>query len=76
MSQPDSLYLAQCNLVLCPVVKFRCSWRLMAGHLLGVLEPPVILQVNCDPGCPPGVTSDRGEKTRGLARFRIATQAL
>jgi hypothetical protein len=36
----------------------------MPGHLLGVLESPVILQVNCDPRCPPGVTFDRGEKTR------------
>ena len=38
----------------------------MSGHLLGVLEPPVILQVNRDAGCPPGVTSDRSEKTRRL----------
>ena len=35
----------------------------MAGHLLGVLEPSVVLQVNRDAGCPPCVTSDRGEKT-------------
>ena len=39
----------------------------MAGHLLGVLEPSVVLQVNRDTGCPPGVTSDRGEKTRCLS---------
>jgi len=32
----------------------------MAGHLLGVLEPSVVLQVTRDAGCPPGVTSDRG----------------
>ena len=38
----------------------------MAGHLLGVLEPSVVLQVNGNTGCPPGVTSDRGEKTRRL----------
>ena len=38
----------------------------MSGHLLGVLEPSVVLQVNCDAGCPPGVTSDGGEKTRRL----------
>ena len=39
----------------------------MPGHLLGVLEPAVVLQVNCDTGCPPGVTSDRGKKkTRHL----------
>ena len=34
----------------------------MAGHLLSVLEPSVVLQVNRDAGCPPGVTSDRREK--------------
>ena len=28
----------------------------MAGHLLGLLEPSVILQVNCYPGCPPGLS--------------------
>jgi hypothetical protein len=66
MSQPDSLYLAQCNLVLCPVVKFRCSRRFVAGHLLGVLKPSVVLQVNRDTGCPPCVASDGGEKTRRL----------
>ena len=33
----------------------------MGGHLLGVLEPPVVLQINRDAGRPPGVTSDRGE---------------
>ena len=38
----------------------------MSGHLLGVLEPSVVLQVNCDTGCPPGVTSDGGKKTRRL----------
>jgi len=38
----------------------------MASHLLDVLEPSVVLQVNGDTGCPPGVTSDGGEKTRGL----------
>ena len=36
----------------------------MAGHLLGVLKSSVVLQINRDAGCPPGVTSDRGEKTR------------
>ena len=65
-SQPDSLHLTQCNLVLCPVVELGRSRRLMAGHLLGVLEPSVVLQVNRDAGCPPGVTSDGGEKTRRL----------
>ena len=38
----------------------------MAGHLLGVLEPSVVFQVNSDAGCSPGVTSNRREKTRRL----------
>ncbi len=37
----------------------------MSGHLLGVLEASVILQVNRDACRPRGVRSDRGEKTRG-----------
>ena len=56
-SQPDALDLAQCNLVLCPVVKFGCSRGLVSRHLLGVLQPSVIFQVNGDAGCSPGVTS-------------------
>jgi hypothetical protein len=36
----------------------------MAGHLLGVLQPVVVFQVNGDAGCSPGVTSDGGEKAR------------
>src|SRR5260221_10832481 len=64
--QPDSLHLAQCNLVLCPVVELGCSGRLMAGHLRGVLEPPIVLQINRDAGGPPSVTSDRRQKTRRL----------
>src|SRR5271165_4341134 len=38
----------------------------MSGHLLGVFEPSVVLQVNCDPGGPPSMTSNRREKTRRL----------
>jgi hypothetical protein len=41
----------------------------MPSHLLGVLEPPVVLQINRDAGRPPGVTSDGGEKTRRLGSF-------
>ena len=48
----------------------------MSSHLLGGLEPSVVLQIDRDAGCPPGVTSDGGEKTRWLAPFRIAVQAL
>ena len=65
-SQPDSLHLAQRNFVLYPVVKLGRSGRLMASHLLGVLEPAVVFQVNGDAGCPPGVTSCGGEKARRL----------
>jgi hypothetical protein len=61
--QPDSLHLAQRNLVLCPIVELGRSRRLMPGHLLGVLEPSFVLPVNCDPGVPPGMTSNRREKT-------------
>jgi hypothetical protein len=32
----------------------------MSRHLLGVLEPSVVFQVNRDAGCPPGVTSGGG----------------
>src|SRR5271167_4547261 len=56
-SQPDSLYLTECNLVLCPVIELGCSRRLMPCHLLGVLESSVVLQINRDAGCSPGVTS-------------------
>jgi hypothetical protein len=48
----------------------------MAGHLLGVLEPSVVLQVNRKAGCPPGVTSDRGENPAALGRFPDSAQAL
>jgi hypothetical protein len=48
----------------------------MSRHLLGVLEPSVILQVNRDASRAPGVTSDGREKPAALARFRIAAQAL
>jgi hypothetical protein len=44
----------------------------MSRHLLGVLESAIVLQINRDAGCPPGVTSDGGEKTSRL-RQRIAS---
>jgi hypothetical protein len=68
-SQPDALHLAQCNLVLCSVVKFGCSRGLVSRHLLRVLQPSFVLQVNGDPGCPPGVTSNGGEKAGRLGPF-------
>jgi hypothetical protein len=48
----------------------------MSRHLLGVLQPAVVFQVNGDAGCRPGVTSDGVRKAAALARFRIAIQAL
>src|SRR5271165_109490 len=41
----------------------------MPGHLLGVLEPSVVFQINRNAGCPPGMTSDGSEKTRRLGTF-------
>ena len=54
------------------VIELRCLWRLMAAHPLGALEPPVALQLNRDFGCPPSVTSDRGEKTRRLGPLLVS----
>jgi hypothetical protein len=62
--RPDSLDLTKRNFVLCPVVELGRSRRLMASHLLGVLEPSVVLKVNRDAGCTLSVTSDGGEKAR------------
>ena len=59
-SQSDSLHLTQRNFVLCPVVELGRSGRLMTSHLLCVLQPVVVLQVNGDAGCSPGVTSNGG----------------
>jgi hypothetical protein len=69
ISQPDALYFAQCNLVLCSVVKFGCSRGLVSRHLLGVLQSSVVFQVNGDTGCAPGVTSNGGEKAGRLGSF-------
>ena len=63
-SPPDLLHFTQRNFVLCPVVEFGRSGRLMSSHLLGVLQPAVVFQVNGDACCSPGVTSDGGEKAR------------
>jgi hypothetical protein len=41
----------------------------VSGHLLSVLEPSVVLQVNRDACRPPCVTSDGGKKTRRLGPF-------
>src|SRR5208282_1388987 len=65
-SQPDAFHLAQCNFVLCPIIELGRSRRLMSGHLLCMLKPTVVLQVNRDTGCPPCMASDGGEKTRRL----------
>jgi hypothetical protein len=59
-SQPDSLRFAQRNFVPCAVVELGGSGRLVSRHLLGVLEPSIVLQVNADAGGPPGMTSNGG----------------
>ena len=41
----------------------------MASHLLGVLQPSVVLQVNGDAGRPPSVTSNGGEKAGRLGQL-------
>jgi hypothetical protein len=63
-SQPDPLDLAECDLVLRPVVELSRSWR--PAHLLGVFEPSVVLQINRDAGRTPGKTPDECERTRRL----------
>jgi hypothetical protein len=39
----------------------------MASHLLHVLQPAVVFQVNGDAGCSPGVTSDGVRKPAAAA---------
>src|SRR5215470_15830255 len=58
----DPLDLADCDLVFRPVVKFGGPGRLMRSHLLGMLEPAAILQVNRHTGRAPGVTPDWRQK--------------
>jgi hypothetical protein len=75
-----SLYLTQCNFVLRPIVVWLCPEstpptgprRFMSGHLLGMLEPSVVLQINRDTGCPPGVTSDWGQSGTRLFSDKLA----
>ena len=68
-----SLSVILCNFVLGPIIELGRSRRLVSGHLLCVLKPSVVFQVNRDTGCPPCVASDGSEKTAAFARFRIAT---
>jgi hypothetical protein len=49
--------------IICPVVELGRSGRLMASHLLGVIQPAVVFQINGDACCSPSVTSDRGAST-------------
>src|ERR1700741_1534137 len=65
----NPLDLADCDLVFGPVVKFGGSGRLMRSHLLGMLEPASILQVNRHAGRTPGVTPDRRQKPRVSCSF-------
>ena len=72
----NPLNLANCDLVFGPVVKFGGPGRLMRSHLLGMLEPASILQVNRHPSCAPSVAPDPRQKPRVRARLRMAAQAL
>src|ERR1700747_865325 len=58
----NPLDLTDSDLVFGPVVKFGCPGRLMRSHLLGMLEPAAILQVNRGASSAPGVTPDRRQK--------------
>jgi len=60
----NPLDLADCDLVFGAVVKFGGPGRLVRSHLLGMLEPTSILQVNRHTGSAPGVTPDRRQKPR------------
>src|SRR6516225_6177179 len=60
----NPLDLADCDLVFGPIVKFGGSGRLMRSHVLGMLKPASILQVNRHAGRTPGVTPDRRQKPR------------
>src|SRR5215472_10682159 len=60
----DPLDLADCDLVFGPVIKLGGPGRLMRSHLLGMLEPASILQVNRYTGRAPSVTPDRRQKPR------------
>jgi len=62
----NPLDLTDCDLVLSPVLKFGGPGRFTRSHLLGMLEPASILQVNRHTGRPPGVTPDRRQKPRVL----------
>jgi hypothetical protein len=64
MLKLNPLDLTDCDLVFGPVVKFGGPWRLMCSHLLGMLKPASILQVNRHTGRAPCVTPDRREKPR------------
>ena len=54
--------LADCDFVFGAVVKFGGPGRLMRSHLLGMLEPASILQIDRHTGRSPGVTPDRRQK--------------
>ena len=65
----NPLDLTDCDLVFGPVVKFGGPGRLMCSHLLGMLEPTSILQVNRHTGRAPGMTPDRRQKPRIARSF-------
>ena len=55
----NPLDLADCDLVFGPVVKFGGPRLFVRSHLLSMLEPASILQVDRHTGRAPGVTPDR-----------------
>jgi len=57
-SKLNPLNLADRDLVFGPVIELRGPGRLMRGHLLGMLDPATVLQVNRHTGCAPGVAPD------------------
>ena len=61
--------LADRYLVFGPVVELRGAGRLMRSHLLGMLEPASILQVNRHTRSAPGVTPNRRQKPRVPSPF-------
>ena len=60
----NPLDLTNCDLVFGPVIQFGGPGRLMRSHLLGMLEPASIFEVNRYTSSAPGVTPDRRQKPR------------
>ena len=61
-SQLNPFNLADRDLVLGPVVELGGPGRLMSRHLLGMLEPTTVLQVDRHTGRAPGMAANRRQK--------------